>query len=622
MIAPLFVIVAMLAAPSDQLAQIERAITDIEPQRALFETPSAPDPTHAINALRSQLNSIERDLRTQLTRIDASENLLTDPNVREKRSAIAVADLRLRLPAARARLTALDPHATDADLASAIAEMQSIDFAWGEPARARAAALGALLLRTNRAAEALDYFIDADPADPLTRLGRTAGRAATETLDRIPTEPHLLEAALHGAAQSAQRITAAADLAERALTEAPEHALPEVRATIYNTLRVLTRRHGARPPLVRVALAQKPDDLFRIVDLNPRTRSILTLAEAHWRLWETQHDHVSLLESALIHPSTAARSLSATQYTAYLEAAPRTEYTNAKALYDSLPEHPLRSRWLLMYAEAAPVYDALVALDANTDPAINSAALLLAARRAHDAFTASPADRNARNRLIHRAGAARRSGVSPEWHAWLLRATAEAKLAKLGPLEASAWLLKQPSENAAQAARFLSSEALNTALAAEARDNPSTQRAAAGVADQLAMIASDPVARARALTLADDPSAALDAIRDAPASAERDLARAEALFQLQRDDEAFPLFRSIAESHETHRRDSDAYWRSWTRLLQIVERSAGESRDEEIAREINRLRYQDQRLGGDPHRRRLESLESRVSAAPPRPRSR
>ena len=88
-----------------------------------------------------------------------------------------------------------------------------------------------------------------------------------------------------------------------------------------------------------------------------------------------------------------------------------------------------------------------------------------------------------------------------------------------------------------------------------------------------------------------------------------DLARAEALLALARDAEAFAIYRRLAEGAEARADRSDVFWRSWSRLLEIIRRQdATRQRAEEIEREIRRLRIIDPRLGGDPHRRRIESL--------------
>ena len=123
----------------------------------------------------------------------------------------------------------------------------------------------------------------------------------------------------------------------------------------------------------------------------------------------------------------------------------------------------------------------------------------------------------------------------------------------------------------------------------------------------MADLTHEPVERARALALAGEPEAALGALDRAPANAPgATLARAEALFLLGRDADAFPLFREIAESSTAER--GDASWRAWSRLLQMLARRNGPSDAETVARQITRLRAQDPALGGDPHRRRIEAL--------------
>jgi len=604
-------VIAAVAAPGDELAHLEAAAETLEPQRALFALASAPDPSPAVRAMRAQLDALERDLRAHVAEIDANDALLTDPDLRQRRSDIAVTALRLRLPILRARLTALDPSADGDDLATAIASMNALAYAWGDAASRRRVALGSLLLRTNRPGDALGFFESASAADPLTPLARTACRAAADTLGIAPLDPALLQAALCGAALGPGRLTAASEIGAGALRTAPEWRLKRVRETVYATLEELARAHGARPPLVRVALAETPDDLRRFIDSAGSRNDPLALMEAQWRRWTLAGDADALFETALGHPNRAAQHDAASRCTAYLLESPRAPRLRARELSERLPDHPHRGQWLLMYAEVAPVDDALAALDGLNDPSVAVAARLLAARRAREAFDDSRDTRSA-ERLITRAAAARGAAHDPSWTAWLVSAECDARLVARGPIDAGGWLLAQPHEHATGAARALAPDVLAAALEAEALGNGRGQNATAQMAAQTAELAGNRVTRSRALTLAGEPDAALDALRGAPATPERDLARAEALYSLGRDDEAFPLYRTIAESFEAHRRDSDAYWRSWTRLLEIVARQNGASRSEEIVREINRLRIQDRRLGGDPHRRRLESLESEM----------
>lgn len=616
---PAVLLLAIAPGAPDHLAQIESAIADIDARRALLAIPNAPDPARAVEALRAQLDALERDLRNRLDTIDADARLLIDPDLRQQRSDLAIVDLHLRLPTARARLVAIDPRASDDAIATAIDRMHAIDYAWGAAATARRAALGALLLRTRAHDEALALFSEADGSDPLVRLARTACRAATGKLSDIPFTPEALEAALFGAALGASEITAAGSLAEQAILTAPAWALELARDTVYTSLRTLAARHGARPPMVRIALAETPDELRRIIALPPSRRSELTKLEAHWRLWELSRDAPSLLETALRHPNPGARRAAATRCTSYLETAPPSDRLAAKALYDRLPEHPHRGQWLLMYAEVAPVDDALRALDERTDPSIESAALLVAARRSYDSFSENPSSPPASERLLRRAHDARAAAHTAQWNAWLVRVIAEGTLARDGAVEAAEWILAQAADHTQAGMEFLAPHALDAALDAEAKGDAPAQTRAAELAERLASAAARPVIRSRALTLAGRPDDALRALA-AAASPEANLARAEALYALQRDEDAFPLYRVLAESHEANRRDTDAYWRAWTRMLQIIERREGDNRHEEIAREINRLRIQDKRLGGDPHRRRLESLLDRATPGTPRDR--
>ncbi len=612
MIGALLVIVA-IAAPADQLARLEGAAESLEPQRALFALATAPDPSPALRALRAQCVALESDLRARLAEIDADDDLLTDPDLRQRRSDIAVTALRLRLPILRARLTALDPRASDDEIAASIATMNDLAYAWGDAASRRRVALGSLLLRAKRPGDALAHFESASAADPLTPLARTACRAAADALDETPLDPALLQAALCGAALGPGRLTAASAIGEDALRRAPAWRLESARETVYATLGELASVHGARPPLVRVALARTPEDLGRFIDSAGSRSDPLALMEAQWRRWTLSGDADALFETALSHPNRAAQDDAASRCTAYLLETPTAPRLRARELYDALPGHPHRGQWMLMYAEVAPVDDALAALDGLDDPSVAVAARLLAARRAREAFDAGRGARDA-ERLITRAGTAHSAAHDPAWTAWLVVAESDARLVAQGPIDAARWLLAQPREHAAAAARALAPAVLGAALEAEAIGNGRTQSEAARAAALTAELAGDRVTASRALTLAGEPGDALDALRDAGASPEHDLARAEALFSLGRDDEAFPLYRTIAESFEAHRRDSDAYWRSWTRLLTIVARQDDGSRADEIVREINRLRIQDRRLGGDPHRRRLESLESEMHA--------
>jgi len=601
---------AVLAAPADELARLETAAESIDPRRALLRIPSAPDPTPDLRAVRAQLDAIERDLRKHLETLNANDDLLTDPALRQTRSDLAVGALTLRLPTLRARLTALDPDATEPDLAAAIADLAAIDYAWGDAAARRRAALAALLLRAQRPGDALAHFEAASAADPLVRTGRVACRAAAGELRDIPSQTDLLEAAIFGAALGPARAAAASELAERALASAPAWAFTDVRTTVYATLTQLSSIHGARPPMLRVAIAESAEDLERIL----ANTDGVAAAEARWRLWTLTREWPALRDVIRAHPNPAARAQAANlAIDALATLSPRDRAAAAAELRDRLPDHPHAGRWLLMHAEGAPVEEALAALDANRDASIADAALLLAARRAREAFDADPEERASAERLVRRAAAARAGTHSAQWIAWLVTAEAEGRLRSSGAPDAGAWALRQPREHAEAAAQRLAPAVLGAALEAEAQNDRAQQTAAGELAAALGVRANRPIIVSRARTLAGDPSAALEALGGVGASSERDLARAEALFHLGRDEEAFPLFRAIAESHEANRRESDAYWRSWSRLLQIVARQEGPSRSEEIAREINRLRIQDERLGGDPHRRRLESLLSELT---------
>ncbi len=73
---------------------------------------------------------------------------------------------------------------------------------------------------------------------------------------------------------------------------------------------------------------------------------------------------------------------------------------------------------------------------------------------------------------------------------------------------------------------------------------------------------------------------------------------------------AFDLFREAAERMEHAQDHGPGYWQAWTRMLQILAAQEGGAKQEQVTREIARLRVLDPNLGGQPYKARLEALES------------
>jgi hypothetical protein len=592
---------AAIAAPETPLDAIDREIRTLSPDRAILGL-SAPPQIDERNALAHALGSLESDLRRRLIEIDADPDLLTDPSLRERRSDLAVRDLRLRIPIARARLAALDHDSSDADLRAALAALEPLEWAWGDAAAERRAALAALSFRAGDFQTALARAEQASPADPLVRDLRLAARAAVDRLESPPFAPDRVRIAIAGAARhSANRADA---LARRVLLEAPAAAIDAARRAALATLAEVAPPDAG--PLAALAAASRASDARALARLADSPGALLA-AEARLALAELQPPAIHLARALELHPNPAARRAAAGRITPHLSAlADDRRLTTARRLLAEFADHPHAGRWRLDLAAVAPPAEALAALDRIKAADLAAAAAILAARRAHDAFVADPSERAA-EALLRRIRAAETAGAPAAWRPWLLRAETEARL-KRGELAVAAErVLSAPPGDAAPAAALLAPELLARARAAEAADDLAEQQNSAALAARLFAIADAPARRALALTLAREPEAALAELSGAVRTPAATLARAEALFALARDAEAFALYRDLADAAEASGEHADRFWRSWSRMLQIIQRQ-DPSRQEEIAREIRRLRIIDPALGGDPHRRRLESL--------------
>jgi len=593
---------AIAAADHASLDGLQRDLRELDPL-ALLRAPAAQgDQTHT---LRRTIDRLRRRAERELEEIDASPDLYTDPALRQRRSGLAVTTLTLRLPIARARLTAFDPGSSDTDLAAAIDELNALAYAWGDAELERRAALAALHLRRGDHARVLEHAQRADPADPITAPARVAARAALRTLDAPPRNPDLLEHALFGAARAPNGPSAAADLAARALRQADAAALDQTRAVALGALAELARAENNQPPLARLALAETHERLSRL-EIDSESDP-LAAAERDLKRWTLDPSNASpLARAALHHPNPAAALDAAERLTPRLN---DLDAETARPLLARLlaldPGHPHADHWRLA---AGRLGDA-AALDAITAPELVPAATRVAARLAREDFAAAPSDERARQ-LIRRCRAARvHTPEDDPWNAWLLDAEAHARLHLAGPLPAARWLASEPASPDAKrdAAARLLPPALEAAYAAERAGDDRAQRDAATIAASAANLAREPAARARALSLASDPDAARRALERAPAGAPgAAIARAEALFLAGRDADAFPLFREIAGS--TSAPPGDAFWRAWSRMLQMLARRDEPGDADTIARQITRLRAKDPALGGDPHRRRIEAL--------------
>ena len=99
--------------------------------------------------------------------------------------------------------------------------------------------------------------------------------------------------------------------------------------------------------------------------------------------------------------------------------------------------------------------------------------------------------------------------------------------------------------------------------------------------------------------------------------------RGEAFLASGSPSNAYVLFQSVADTLGSRGQTDDPdFWRSWSRMLEILadqpqEPAPGQpARDDEAIRvQINRLRLIDPALGGEPHKRRIEAVERRVKPA-------
>jgi hypothetical protein len=603
-----FVALALAAAPSP-LERAESAIRNLDPAPALLALPAGPGHAAAAQDLERTLTDIERDLRERLAALDADPDLLTDPDLRARRSELAVVDLRLRLPIARARLVALDPASTADQLRAALASLDPLDYAWGAPALDRRAAIAALQFRANRFDCALEEIDRASPVDPLATVVRTASFAALERLERPPLDPGRLEIAIAGAAHGPGGLRAAADLARVALTEAPFASLPSARRAALETLSAVAASAPSPPPIVRLARAAQLNDRAQLEALASNDDP-LTSAEAQLALHQLEPAAARLARAATLHPNPAARRLAATDLTPRLpELPPAARESATRSLLADLSAHPHADRWRLALAELAPPAEALDLLDRIAEPKLSSPASLLAARRALDRLQDSADPDDARG-LLRRLAQTEGQNAPPAWRPFLAAARVEALLA-LDDIAAAAEAALAAPASARQAAALAAAPLDDRLLEAEAAGDRAAISRLAPIAAKLATRAADPVRAARALVLSGEPEAALAQLDGAPASPAADLARAEALYVLGRDADAFPIYRRLAETAETSGDRSERFWRSWSRLLTIIKRQdATRQRQPEIDREIRRLRIIDDQLGGQPYRRRLEALAS------------
>jgi len=605
--AALILAAAALTAPASA-----RDADDLQPHLRALDTLALLDPRRAqrddIAALSAAINRLERRAERELAEIDADPALYTSPELRQRRSDLAITALTLRLPAARARLAAFDPASSRAERAAAADSLDQLDYAWGDAELERQAALAALRLRQGDHARALAHAARADPSDPAVQPIRVAARAALDTLGDPPRDPALLHHALLGAARSSRGVENASDLAAEALRTADAARIERTRAVALSALANIARERSERTPLVRVALAGTPAELDRI---DPSADQ-LAAAERDLKHWTLDHSNTgALARAALNHPNPAAAITAAEKLTPHLaQLAPSVARPLLARLIDLDPAHPHADHWRL----AAGRLGDMDALDAITAPDLAPAAAQAAATLARETFANAPTEVSARE-LARRARAARvYTSETDPWTAWLLDAETEARTIADNPTNAAEWLLAEPSSDASKqtAAARLLPRALSAALDAERADNRPAQRHAAALAARLAELTSATVPRARALVLANEPGAALNALDGAPgAIAESQparLARAEALFALRRDAEAFPIYRETAERRGAAR--DDAYWRAWSRMLAMLARRDAPGDAESIARQLTRLRAQDSDLGGDPHRRRLQTLQN------------
>ena len=609
MIAGAMIIAIVSASDTDGIDRLQAGVALTDAYRTLLALPASAEAETAITHARSALT--ERLARTtdEVARIDRDPSLLTDPALRDRRSELAVTTLRLRLPIALARLTAIDSHATTADLREAIGAMEAIDYVWGHAEVERHAALGALHLRLGLAASARAHFEAADGTDPLVVIGRTACRAAAGDLDSVPFDTDRLAAAIAGAAIGPAGPDGAAALAERALRTSPIESLASVRAVAYETLATFPRRSGRVPDLIRVARATNAAEARDA----GREASVLAHAEALRRVWSFEPGEGAagaLAEVVLSHPNPDAAHEAAVLLTPHLDAlAPSRRAKVSLELLTRRPHSPLADRWRLAFGTTGPIDAALDALDAVRDPAVRVPAVLTAARRAAEALEEHPGDRRAAEHLARRAQAARSVAPDVAWDEWLLTAEARGRLVSDGTLPAARWLLDTDAAGTAAAARVLMGPVLAEAFSAERNGDTEAQRDAARLGAELAGRAGVALTRATALNLAGEHDAALRVIEQDTAADAVLLERAEALFGLGRDEDAFALYRRLAATREATGQYDDLFWRGWSRMLQIAARhdTTGD-REDEIVREIARLRILQKRLGGDPHRRRLESL--------------
>jgi hypothetical protein len=85
---------------------------------------------------------------------------------------------------------------------------------------------------------------------------------------------------------------------------------------------------------------------------------------------------------------------------------------------------------------------------------------------------------------------------------------------------------------------------------------------------------------------------------------------AESLLADGEDERAFASYRSVAEALGSRGETGDPdFWRSWSRMLEILSAPDGERADAEgILVQINRLALIDPAFGGQPHKRRIEAV--------------
>ncbi len=218
-----------------------------------------------------------------------------------------------------------------------------------------------------------------------------------------------------------------------------------------------------------------------------------------------------------------------------------------------------------------------------------------------------------------------------------LAADAEvAALTELGQIEEAARVLARAAEWAkgGEGREIRSSRALTSALRenvvrALAEDGGGKHGSLAPVFLQTATIdarlasgADAPKARkiasltdlALALTLAGDGCRAVELYDELIAQQgrvrEHLLWRGEALLACGEDEEAFSQFRDLAGALEASGDRSAAYWACWSRMLELLaKRNDDGERTEMILREVRRLRFLDESLGGSPYQARIERVE-------------